>query len=215
MPSFPSPFHLFCVFPYDPLHKSLEFGWKWTIALFIDPIKRDNISLAPTSTESADRIESDSAINWAIVKPVQKSGHQRGRRCFICVCVCVCDVAGPERNFALELYGSESRCFEHSGPMWEERTCRQVRQWQHWGSGCYQYSCHAGRLHIIVIVWLTRFPPMIGPYFAASLTEFAPFAKTSRWRRFCLVFLFFVLYSCWAEICNRVLLGFIDRVSTQ
>jgi len=56
----------------------------------------------------------------------------------------------PERNFALELYGVQSKCFEHSGSMWEERTCRQVRQWQHWGSGCYQYSCHAGRLNIIV-----------------------------------------------------------------
>lgn len=34
--------------------------------------------------------------------------------------------------------------------MWEERNCRQVRQWQHWGSGCYRYRCESGRLHIIV-----------------------------------------------------------------
>lgn len=60
-------------------------------------------------------------------------------------------IQGPERNFALELYGPKSKCFEHSGSMWEERTCRQVRQWQHWGSGCYEYACQAGRLHIIVI----------------------------------------------------------------
>ena len=59
---------------------------------------------------------------------------------------------GPERNFALELYGPKSKCFEHAGSMWEERTCRQVRQWQHWGSGCYQYTCQSGRLHIIVMI---------------------------------------------------------------
>lgn len=56
----------------------------------------------------------------------------------------------PERNFALELYGPKSKCFEHAGSMWEERTCRQVRQWQHWGSGCYEYTCQNGRLNIIV-----------------------------------------------------------------
>ena len=27
----------------------------------------------------------------------------------------------------------------------------QVRQWQHWGSGCYKYVCASGRLHIQVL----------------------------------------------------------------
>ena len=27
----------------------------------------------------------------------------------------------------------------------------QVRQWQHWGSGCYRYICTSGRLHIMVL----------------------------------------------------------------
>ena len=27
----------------------------------------------------------------------------------------------------------------------------QVRQWQHWGSGCYNYVCEDNRLHIIVL----------------------------------------------------------------
>lgn len=40
--------------------------------------------------------------------------------------------------------------------MWEERTCRQVRQWQHWGSGCYQYTCEGGRLNIIVMARFSR-----------------------------------------------------------
>lgn len=34
--------------------------------------------------------------------------------------------------------------------MWEERSCKQTREWQHWGSGCYDYQCENGRLHIIV-----------------------------------------------------------------
>ena len=46
-----------------------------------------------------------------------------------------------ERNFALEKYGTRSKCFDHTDKMWEERSCVQVRQWQHWGSGCYQYYC--------------------------------------------------------------------------
>ena len=35
--------------------------------------------------------------------------------------------------------------------MWEEKSCSQVRQWQHWGSGCYQYQCQEGRLHMSVL----------------------------------------------------------------
>lgn len=56
----------------------------------------------------------------------------------------------PDKNFALEYYGSNSRCFDHTDQMWEEQTCTQIRQWQHWGSGCYQYKCYNGRLHILV-----------------------------------------------------------------
>lgn len=36
--------------------------------------------------------------------------------------------------------------------MWEERSCRQTREWQHWGSGCYKYKCENGRLHILVML---------------------------------------------------------------
>ncbi|KAK6635611.1 hypothetical protein RUM44_000865 [Polyplax serrata] len=56
----------------------------------------------------------------------------------------------PEKNFALEKYGERSKCFDNANQMWEEKSCRQVRQWQHWGSGCYEYYCQAGRLHIVV-----------------------------------------------------------------
>ncbi|KAG7306620.1 hypothetical protein JYU34_007993 [Plutella xylostella] len=53
-------------------------------------------------------------------------------------------------NFALESYGEHSRCFDHHNHMWEQKSCRQIREWQHWGSGCYKYKCKKGRLHIIV-----------------------------------------------------------------
>ncbi|XP_067617516.1 leishmanolysin-like peptidase isoform X2 [Eurosta solidaginis] len=56
----------------------------------------------------------------------------------------------PEKNFALESYGIGSKCFDHSDFMWEERSCHQTREWQHWGSGCYKYNCTDGRLHILV-----------------------------------------------------------------
>nr|XP_027196762.1 leishmanolysin-like peptidase [Dermatophagoides pteronyssinus] len=46
-----------------------------------------------------------------------------------------------EKNFALEHYGIDSKCMNHGDEMWVERTCQEIRQWQHWGSGCYQYRC--------------------------------------------------------------------------
>ncbi|XP_063608213.1 leishmanolysin-like peptidase [Penaeus indicus] len=55
----------------------------------------------------------------------------------------------PERNFALESYTRDSKCFNQQKE-WTERKCYSIRQWQHWGSGCYQYMCADGRLHIIV-----------------------------------------------------------------
>ena len=58
--------------------------------------------------------------------------------------------SGEDRNFALEHYGAKSKCFDHTDKMWEEMNCQQVRQWQHWGSGCYKYHCRNGRLHIEV-----------------------------------------------------------------
>ncbi|XP_073999551.1 leishmanolysin-like peptidase, invadolysin isoform X2 [Rhodnius prolixus] len=55
-----------------------------------------------------------------------------------------------DKNFALEQYGPNSRCIDHTDRLWEERTCKQVRQWLHGGSGCYPYVCENGFLHIIV-----------------------------------------------------------------
>jgi leishmanolysin-like peptidase len=55
-----------------------------------------------------------------------------------------------EKNFALEKYGPHSKCFEHTNKMWEEKSCQQTREWQHFGSGCYTYKCFNGRLHLNV-----------------------------------------------------------------
>ncbi|KAF2368611.1 Peptidase M8 leishmanolysin [Trinorchestia longiramus] len=55
----------------------------------------------------------------------------------------------PERNFALENYSSNSLCLYHDQE-WTERTCHQMRTWQHWGSGCYEYVCRDSRVHIVV-----------------------------------------------------------------
>ena len=35
-------------------------------------------------------------------------------------------ISGQDRNFALERYGTDSRCFDHTEQMWEERSCEQV-----------------------------------------------------------------------------------------
>ncbi|XP_069364252.1 leishmanolysin-like peptidase [Maniola hyperantus] len=55
-----------------------------------------------------------------------------------------------EVNFALENYGPHSKCFDHSDRVWEQKSCRQIREWQHWGSGCYKYKCESGRLRVVV-----------------------------------------------------------------
>jgi len=52
-------------------------------------------------------------------------------------------------NYALEHYGSQSRCFQQTEP-WEERSCTMVKQWSRYGSGCYRYSCEDGLVKIIV-----------------------------------------------------------------
>lgn len=52
-----------------------------------------------------------------------------------------------DKNFALESYGPNSRCFNHK-EKWEERACSQSRHWQHWGSGCYKYECVDGKIHL-------------------------------------------------------------------
>lgn len=64
-------------------------------------------------------------------------------------------ISEPDKNFALEEYGEGSKCFYHTKEMWEERSCHQKRNWQHWGSGCYKYLCDGGLLHILVCIFIT------------------------------------------------------------
>ncbi|XP_054162566.1 leishmanolysin-like peptidase isoform X2 [Oppia nitens] len=44
----------------------------------------------------------------------------------------------PDKNFALEYYGSNSKCFNHNHQMWEERNC-------------HQYKCDDGLLHVLIL----------------------------------------------------------------
>ena len=64
-----------------------------------------------------------------------------------------CHILGnsPERfeNYALESYGPQSKCVEQER-QWTAQKGLLTRTSLDWGSGCYQYSCSYGRLHIIV-----------------------------------------------------------------
>jgi len=74
-----------------------------------------------------------------------------------------CDSVGnnlePERNAALEYYGSQAKCFEH-GRRWEQRSCLFKRHWHHYGAGCYRYICSDG--HITVTVGNHSYPCYYG-----------------------------------------------------
>lgn len=64
-----------------------------------------------------------------------------------------CDQTGAnlesERNAALELYGQETKCFEH-GRRWEQKSCVYKRHWHHFGAGCYRYSCQDGHYTVLI-----------------------------------------------------------------
>jgi leishmanolysin-like peptidase len=59
----------------------------------------------------------------------------RGSRCQI-----EQNTADTDTNYSLERYGNRSRCFEHES-QWTVQHCDQIYPIEHWGSGCYQYSC--------------------------------------------------------------------------
>ena len=52
-------------------------------------------------------------------------------------------------NYALEIYGPESKCVEQAS-QWSAQRGRLTRTMLDWGSGCYKYSCSDGTLYIIV-----------------------------------------------------------------
>lgn len=64
-----------------------------------------------------------------------------------------CDQTGinleSERNPALESYGPQTKCFEH-GRRWEHKSCVLKRHWQHFGAGCYRYSCQDGHYSVMI-----------------------------------------------------------------
>lgn len=64
---------------------------------------------------------------------------------------CLIPENGPPgyENYALEIYGKNSKCVEQASPWTAERGL-WTRTMLDWGSGCYKYSCTKNRLHIIV-----------------------------------------------------------------
>uniref|UniRef100_T1JG38 Leishmanolysin-like peptidase n=1 Tax=Strigamia maritima TaxID=126957 RepID=T1JG38_STRMM len=66
-------------------------------------------------------------------------------------CIYAENTIQPESNLALELYSSNSRCFDHAPVPWEEKHCSHSRHKQHYGSGCYEFSCSEGRLKVKVL----------------------------------------------------------------
>ena len=65
----------------------------------------------------------------------EESGRKRGTTCTI-------HENSPEmnKNFALELYGQQSKCVEH-GRHWIAKKDLLTRTMLDWGSGCYRYQC--------------------------------------------------------------------------
>ncbi|XP_049813368.1 leishmanolysin-like peptidase [Schistocerca nitens] len=106
----------------------------------IPHVDKERVSYYGGSVSLADYCPYIQEFTWRSKNVVVRGSH----------CQYIENNPQPEKNFALESYGPDSKCFEHTDQMWEERSCRQVRQWQHWGSGCYQYLCRGGRLHILV-----------------------------------------------------------------
>ena len=55
-----------------------------------------------------------------------------------------------DKNYALESYSSNSRCFEQLGK-WTKRKCSVRWTATNWGSGCYKYICEPDSLKIEIV----------------------------------------------------------------
>lgn len=107
---------------------------------YLENVDNEQIGFYGGSVSLADYCPFISEFTWQSNHVVVRGSH----------CEYSENSPSPEKNFALEKYGKKSKCFDHTDKMWEERSCKQTRQWQHWGSGCYGYRCENGRLHILV-----------------------------------------------------------------
>jgi len=107
---------------------------------FLPSVPVENVSYYGGSVLLADYCPYIQQFTWRANTVIIRGSH------------CYYEENNPEteKNFALEEYGNSSKCFYHTKDMWEERSCHQKRQWQHWGSGCYKYECTDGLLRIIV-----------------------------------------------------------------
>lgn len=107
---------------------------------YIPNVKNESLPLYGGSVALADYCPYIQEFTWKLNEEVV-----RGSKCSFTE-----NNPQPEKNFALEQYGPNSKCFNHNEEMWEERNCYEIRQWQHWGSGCYQYRCFDGLVHVLI-----------------------------------------------------------------
>lgn len=111
----------------------------------LEGISKDNLAHYGGSVDLADYCPFIQEFTWQA-----QNVTVRGSRC---------ELGGnnlePERNAALEHYGSHTKCFEH-GKRWEQRSCVYKRHWHHFGAGCYKYQCLNG--HVVVMVGNYSYP---------------------------------------------------------
>ncbi|KAG7161238.1 Leishmanolysin-like peptidase-like, partial [Homarus americanus] len=163
--------HLGCTFAMKSCKEYMEEQSKKgkSIHPFCNKVKRDPLETDCTEDRSSvalcNLIEHKNQLplhyqNFGVIPHVSshRVGHYGGSVALADYCPYIQEftwknqdiiIRDSEKNFALESYTEDSKCFNQQR-IWTERTCYHLRQWQHWGSGCYQYMCVDGRLHIIV-----------------------------------------------------------------
>lgn len=85
---------------------------------YIPNIKNESLPLYGGSVALADYCPYIQEFTWKLNEEVV-----RGSKCSFTE-----NNPQQEKNFALEQYGLNSKCFNHNEEMWEERNCYEVRQ---------------------------------------------------------------------------------------
>jgi len=110
----------------------------------VDGLEDGNIEKVGSSVLLADFCPYVQEFSWLGGGGVGGGEDPRGTRCDS-------EDNSPESdsNYALESYGSRSRCFTQTS-QWQQKSCTMVKQWSRFGSGCYEYECKDGRINILV-----------------------------------------------------------------
>lgn len=94
-------------------------------------VKSEGVKYYGGSVELADYCPYNQEFEWKFVNWTDRRRDSR------------CELRGnapPEdSNYVLEMYGNQSKCFEH-GTIWTERKCGQTRAYLQFIAGCYQVN---------------------------------------------------------------------------